>query len=84
MLRAICDGFEEGFTMKAVLDKYRLGVSSNVVRVRAALLERDLMAQESDGRLVIENPGLQAMADRALSNHSAAMGGQPLSWCICF
>ncbi len=56
MLRAICDGVEEGFTTKAVLDKYRLGVSSNVVRVRAALLERDLIAQEPDGRLVIEDP----------------------------
>lgn len=24
------------------------------------------------------------MADRALSNHSAVMSGQPLSWCVCF
>ena len=55
-LRAICDGVEEGFTSRSVLDKYRLGVSSNVVRVRTALLERDLIAQEPDGRLVIEDP----------------------------
>lgn len=55
-LRAICDGVEEGFTTKAILDKYRLGVSSNVVRVRTALLERDLIAQEPDGRLIIEDP----------------------------
>lgn len=56
LLRAICDGVEEGFTTKKVLEKYRLGVSSNVVRVRDALLERDLVSQQADKRLVIEDP----------------------------
>ena len=56
LLCAICDGVEDGFTTRTVLEKYRLGVSSNVVRVRKALLERDLIAQEPDGRLVIEDP----------------------------
>ena len=56
LLRAICDGVEDGFTTRTVLEKYRLGVSSNVIRVRTALLECDLIAQEPDGRLVIEDP----------------------------
>ena len=56
LLHAICNGVEDGFTIRTVLEKYRLGVSSNVVRVRTALLERELIAQEPDGRLVIEDP----------------------------
>lgn len=47
---------EEGFSTKKVLEKYRLGVSSNVVRVRDALLERDLVSEQADKRLVIEDP----------------------------
>lgn len=42
-LHAIADGIHTGFTLKSVMSKYRLGTSANIVKLKKALLEKDLI-----------------------------------------
>ena len=56
LLRAVAEGVEEGLTTRPILDKYRLGTSSNVMRTKEALLSRDLLDLMPDGRLKIADP----------------------------
>ena len=51
LLRAVAEGVEEG-----LLDKYRLGTSSNVMRSKETLLSRDLLDLMPDGRSKIADP----------------------------
>ena len=44
-LHALSDGLTSGFSEKAILDRYDLTSSSNVIRVREALLEKDMILQ---------------------------------------
>lgn len=56
LLRAVAEGVEEGLTTRPILDKYRLGTSSNVMRTKEALLSRDLLDLMPDGCLKIADP----------------------------
>lgn len=46
MLRAIVSGVHSGFNEKRVRSRFDLGAPSNIVRLRKALIERDLIYSE--------------------------------------
>ena len=54
-LRAIIDGADSGFSRKEVLQKYNLGTSANIIRLKNALLQKELI--EIDGpRVTLSDP----------------------------
>ncbi|MBV3635301.1 AAA family ATPase [Bacteroides cellulosilyticus] len=54
-LRAIIDGVDSGFSRKEVLQKYNLGTSANIIRLKNALLQKELI--EIDGlRVTLSDP----------------------------
>ena len=54
-LRAIIDGADSGFSRKEVLQKYNLGTSANIIRLKNALLQKELI--EIDGlRVTLADP----------------------------
>ena len=54
-IRAICDGIHSDFGSKSVLEEYNLGTKSNVTRIKATLLERELIEITKDG-VFLEDP----------------------------
>ena len=55
LLRAICSGFHEDFGKKEVTSQYDLGSRSNLVKLKKALIEREIVEQTEDG-LFISDP----------------------------
>lgn len=55
LLRAICIGFHEDFGKKEVTSQYDLGSRSNLVKLKKALIEREIIEQTEDG-LFISDP----------------------------
>lgn len=55
LLRAICTGFHEDFGKKEVTSQYDLGSRSNLVKLKKALIEREIVEQTEDG-LFISDP----------------------------
>ena len=55
LLRAICSGFHEDFGKKDVTSQYDLGSRSNLVKLKKALIEREIIEQTEDG-LFISDP----------------------------
>ena len=55
LLRAICSGFHEDFGKKDVPSHYDLGSRSNLVKLKKALIEREIIEQTEDG-LFISDP----------------------------
>ena len=55
LLRAICTGFHEDFGKKEVTSQYDLGSRSNLVKLKKALIEREIIEQTEDG-LFISDP----------------------------
>lgn len=55
LLRAICSGFHEDFGKKDVTSQYDLGSRSNLVKLKKALIEREIVEQTEDG-LFISDP----------------------------
>lgn len=55
LLRAICTGFHEDFGKKDVTSQYDLGSRSNLVKLKKALIEREIIEQTEDG-LFISDP----------------------------
>ena len=58
-LHALSDGLTSGFSEKAVLDRYDLTSSSNVIRVLEALLEKDMILQPARGTVLLADPILK-------------------------
>lgn len=58
-LRAIADGTHTGFTKKAVLENYRLGTSANIVRIKNALKEKDLIETVAPQTIDMSDPILK-------------------------
>lgn len=50
-LKAIIDGVHSKFSSKEVIQKYNLGTSANIVRLKSALLQKELI--ETDGKEII-------------------------------
>lgn len=55
LLRAICTGFHKDFGKKEVTSQYDLGSRSNLVKLKKALIEREIIEQTEDG-LFISDP----------------------------
>lgn len=54
-IRAICNGVHSDFGSKAILEEYNLGTKSNIVRIKNALLDRELIEIEKNG-IYLEDP----------------------------
>ncbi len=63
-LHALADGLDHGFSEKSVLERYDLSSSAHVVRVRDALLEKDLIVIPARGRAQIADPILKLWLQR--------------------
>lgn len=63
-LRAIAEGTHTGFTKKATLEKYRLGTSANIVRIKNALKEKDLIETVAPKTLDMSDPILKLWLKR--------------------
>lgn len=50
-LKAIIDGVHSKFSSKEIISKYNLGTSANIIRLRNALLEKELI--ETDGKEIV-------------------------------
>ena len=57
-IRAICNGIHSDFGSKAVLEEYNLGSKSNISRIKAALLNRELITEERE-TITLEDPVFQ-------------------------
>ena len=54
-LRAVADGIHEGFSSAEVIGRYRLGSSANVVALKKALLDKNLIYTE-DKKVYLSDP----------------------------
>ncbi len=63
-LRAIAEGVRTGFAKKAILDKYRLGTSANIVRLKNALIEKDLIETIAPQTVEMSDPILKLWLKR--------------------
>ena len=50
-LKAVIDGIHSKFSSKEIILKYNLGTSANIVRLKSALLQKELI--ETDGKEII-------------------------------
>lgn len=57
-LRAICAGVNSGFTSESILKRWNLGSKSNVSRIRASLIEKEIV-EKSAGKIYISDPVLR-------------------------
>lgn len=48
-IRAICSGYHSGFASKEVSEQFPMGTKSNIPRIKAALLDREIIDEDSDG-----------------------------------
>lgn len=55
LLRAICNGVNNEFMSKKVMDTYNLGTKSNFARIKNALIEKELIEERKDG-LYLSDP----------------------------
>lgn len=67
-LRAVCDGVTTGLTEKSVMEKYDLGASANVIRVRKSLLEKDLIDRTAVHEVDIADPIMKVWLKTYLQN----------------
>lgn len=58
-IRALCDGYHDGFMKAEVADKYPMGTKSNINKIKAALLDREII--EEDGAEVNLSDSVFAM-----------------------
>ena len=49
LLRAICNGVNNEFMSKKVMDTYNLGTKSNFTRIKNTLIEKELIEERKDG-----------------------------------
>lgn len=47
-LKAVIDGVHSKFSSKEIIQKYNLGTSANIVRLKSALLQKELI--DTDGK----------------------------------
>lgn len=68
-LHAIADGIHTGFTLKSTLSNYRLGTSANIVRLKNALTEKDLITTTAPRTLDFSDPILKMWLKRRVFNY---------------
>ena len=65
-LRALTDGVQEGFTTQEILERYTLGTSANVSKIKEALLKRELIDTAEGGKVLLSDPVLALWLRRRL------------------
>lgn len=58
-LRALTDGVKDGFSTQKILQKYRLGTSANINRLKQSLKEKDLIDNPEPKYIEISDPILK-------------------------
>lgn len=48
-IRAICKGYHDGFTTQEVAAQFPMGTKSNIARIKATLLDREIIDEDKDG-----------------------------------
>lgn len=48
-IRAICKGYHAGFTSKEVAGQFPMGTKSNIPRIKASLLDREIIDEDDNG-----------------------------------
>lgn len=48
-IRAICKGYHKGFTSKEVAERFPMGTKSNIQRIKASLLDREIIDEDDAG-----------------------------------
>lgn len=48
-IRAICKGYHTGFTSKEVAEQFPMGTKSNIQRIKASLLDREIIDEDDAG-----------------------------------
>ena len=48
-IRAICNGYHSGFTSKEVTAHFPMGTKSNIPRIKASLLDREIIDEDNSG-----------------------------------
>ena len=71
-MRAIIDGVDSGFSCKEVLQKYNLGTSANIIRLKNALLQKELI-ETDEPRVLCLGFGLRRECVFLLPDHFAAL-----------
>lgn len=54
-LRAVCNGISSDFASKKVSDEYDFGTKSNIARIKAALIKKELIDIEN-GKVIVPDP----------------------------
>lgn len=54
-LRAICKGYHTGFTSKEVAGEFAMGTKSNVARIKASLLDREIIEEDNSGIILADS-----------------------------
>ena len=48
-IRAICKGYHSGFTSKTIAEQFPMGTKSNIPRIMASLLDREIIDEDNSG-----------------------------------
>ena len=54
LIRAICAGYHDDFGKKEVTGQYDLGSRSNLVKLKTALIEREIIEQTENGLFIAD------------------------------
>lgn len=54
LIRAVCSGYHEDFGKKEVTSQFDLGSRSNLVKLKKALIEREIIEQTEDGLFIAD------------------------------
>ena len=66
-LKALVNGVHSGFTSKEILQKYNLGTSANIIRIKTALLQKELI--EIEGKeIALSDPVFAIWLKKELAN----------------
>lgn len=53
-IRAICKGYHSGFTSKEVAGQFPMGTKSNIPRIKASLLDREIIDEDDGGVMLAD------------------------------
>lgn len=54
-IRAICKGYHSGFTSKEVTEQFPMGTKSNIPRIKASLLDREIIDEDDGGVMLADS-----------------------------
>lgn len=66
-MKALCDGIEQGFTSKNIINKYNLGSSSNVTRAKQSLEQKEII-DITGNKITILDPVYRMWFKRVMMN----------------